>query len=216
MKFTDLIGQKFGRLTPIKYIGKNKHGQSKWLCLCGCGNKKEILGYHLTTGNTKSCGCYCKSGDYKIKHGHSRREKQSKTYLAWKNMNQRCNNSHRPDYKYYKNIKVCYRWSNKNPHGFENFLKDIGEIPQELTLDRINNNKGYYPNNYRLVNMKIQCNNRRNDLIFTFNNKTQHLIDWSKEYNINYSTLYGRIFRYKMSIEKALITPLRRILRSKK
>lgn len=122
-------------------------------------------------------------------------------------MKQRCKNQNNPDYHYYNNkkITICKRWLK-----FENFLKDVGEIPEGLTLDRTNNNKGYSPKNYRLVTQKQQNRNKENNLFFTYNNKTKLLIDWAKEYNINYNTLHSRIFKLKWSIEKALLTPVRK------
>jgi len=164
MKFIDLIGKRFGKLTPIKYIGKNKYGKSLLLCKCNCGNEKIIVGSSLKSGHTKSCGCLIKENRGVLKHGHAKRGKESITHRSWSDMLQRCNN---PNYKRYQDyggrgITVCDRWLPEN-NGFINFLKDMGERPKGKSLDRIENNKGYYPKNCKWSTPKEQCNNKRNN-----------------------------------------------------
>lgn len=200
----DLIGQKFRRLIVDKYIGKNKYGQSLWLCRCNCGNKKIIVGSSLLSGNTKSCGCL------KIKHGYAKRGKLSKIYTAWDGMIQRCNNINSYAYKNYggRGIKVCKRWLK-----FKNFLKDVGNPPtNKHTLDRINNNKGYNPNNWRWSTPKEQSRNKRSSNMITYKNKTQCLTSWAEEYKINPNTLKQRLSN-NWSIERALLTPVKKHIR---
>jgi hypothetical protein len=157
----NIVGKIFGKLIPIKYVGKNKHGHSLWLCRCECGKEKIILGPSLKNGDTKSCGCLYKNNKNSVKHKHTTNGKMSKTYKAWADMIQRCNNKNHKSYKNYGNrgITVCKRWLK-----FENFLKDVGEIPRGLTLDRINNNKGYSPDNFKFSTWKEQNNNKRNNI----------------------------------------------------
>lgn len=158
-KFIDLIGQKFGRLTPIKYVGKNKHSKSLYLCKCDCYKEKIVLGNSLVSGRTKSCGCL------RIKHGYSKRNNYSKTYKAWRSMLGRCNNPKVSNYKNYGGrdnpITVCDRWDINKGGSFENFLEDMGECPKGLSLDRINNDGSYEPNNCRWATNKEQANNKR-------------------------------------------------------
>lgn len=134
----------------------------------------------------------------------------TKIYNIWASIIQRCNNKNHKQYKDYGGrnppIKVCKRWSDKN--GFKNFLKDVGEIPKGLTLDRINNNRGYNPKNWKYSTYKEQQRNTRKNINITFNNKTQCLKDWAIELKINYDTLWHRIYTLKWSIEKAFLTPL--------
>jgi hypothetical protein len=128
-------------------------------------------------------------------------------------MVQRCTDKNCWAYKYYgeRGIKVYPRWLE-----FKNFLEDIGEIPKGLTLDRIDNNKGYYPNNWRFATRKQQNRNTRTNLMITFNNKTQCLKDWAKELDIKYTTLWNRIYKYNWSIEKSFTTLIKKYKRRKK
>jgi hypothetical protein len=195
-RYIDLTGQKFNRLTPIKYMNG-----SKWLCKCICGKEIVVISSNLINGNTKSCGCL------KFKHGHSRRKKFSKTYITWVGIINRCTNPNHARYKDYggRGIKICDRWMK-----FENFLADVGEIPKNKEIDRINNNGGYSPDNFRLVDRQINARNRRNNIYITFNNETHLLLEWAKITDINYNTLYLRIYAYNWSIEKSFTTPSRK------
>jgi hypothetical protein len=149
------LTKKFGRLTIIRLHHHNKHRQSMYLCSCDCGNEKIISGNNIKNGIIKSCGCLRKEGG-RLKHGYSK----TKIYRVWSGIIQRCNNPNNKDYKDYggRGIVVCKRWLK-----FENFLKDMGEVPFGLTLDRINNDKNYYKKNCRWATWNQQANNRRNN-----------------------------------------------------
>jgi len=127
-------------------------------------------------------------------------------------MNNRCNNKDTEYYKYYgeRGIKVCYRWSDKNPNGFQNFLKDMGEIPDGLTIDRIDNNGDYDKNNCKLSTMEQQCRNKRNNHLEIFNGKVQCFQDIADQNKINPQTLRNRMKRNGYSIEEALKYPVRK------
>jgi len=159
-KFIDLTGKKFNKLTPINCVGKDKHGNYLWLCKCDCGNEKIIPGNKIRNGNNKACGCLSKEGLKlgslaNITHGQT----HAPIYNIWNGMNQRCGNPNNTSYKNYggRGIKVCKRWLK-----FENFYKDVGDPPKGKSLDRINNNEGYFPNNWRWATRKQQNNNKRN------------------------------------------------------
>lgn len=203
----NLIGKKFNKLTIIKYMGKDKWGH-RWLCLCECGNQKEISENNIKTGQVKSCGCL----KNKIKHGHTANGKQSKTYMAWKHMKHRCYNKNNPKYKDYggRGITVCGRWLDKE-NGFLNFLKDIGKIPEGKELDRINNNKlkdGYSPENCKLSTRKQQCRNMRNNHLIPFNGKKLTASEWSEITGISYDIIRKRL-KNGWSIKKALTIPVK-------
>lgn len=154
----NLIGKRFGKLIVVGQSNNDKYEKTTWICKCDCGNIKIVSRNHLMMGNVKSCGCL------RIKHGHAKRGKHSKTYYVWGAMIQRCTNKNCKEYKYYgrRGIKVCKRWSNKET-GYINFLSDMGECPKGLTLDRINNDGNYYKVNCRWTTMKEQANNRRSN-----------------------------------------------------
>lgn len=117
------------------------------------------------------------------------------TYKSWAEMKYRCNHN----IKKYKNISFCESWNN-----FENFYKDMGERPKNTSLDRINPNGNYEPNNCRWATSEQQQNNRTNNNKIYFNGKTLTISQWAKLLNIKRSTLAQRIYCYKWSIEKSL------------
>ncbi len=200
----DLTNKLFRRLIVIKRTNNDKQGRSRWLCKCDCGKEIIVSSTHLQSGKTQSCGCL--NIDKITKHGHNKNGKQSKTYIVWSHMIQRCTNAYCKEYRYYgsRGIKVCKRWLK-----FENFLKDMGEAPDRYQIDRIENNKGYYTENCQWVTKKQQMRNKRDNHLITFEGKTRCMAEWSEIFNINYNTLQYRL-NHRWSIQKALITPVRK------
>jgi len=156
----DLTGKKFGRLLISSYVGRNHRRQSIWSCICDCGNSITVVSTQLKVGKTKSCGCLrvettAIQGRKMKTHGRS----ETLLYRTWGSMLKRCNNPKDKGYINYggRGITVCQRWQ----ESFENFLEDMGERPEGLTLERKNNNLGYFKDNCKWADRKEQQNNRR-------------------------------------------------------
>lgn len=183
-----IIGQKFGRLTVIKECKeRDKYKKRIYECQCDCGNITYVTGCNLRNGNTKSCGCLKHKG-YTIKHGQS----HTRLYYTWRNMKSRCYNKNNKRYKDWggRGIVVCDEWLD-NFQAFYSWSMSNG-YKLGLTIDRIDNNKGYSPENCRWVDIKTQCNNTNRNVYLTYNGKTQTMKQWSEELNISYNTIICR------------------------
>lgn len=203
----DLTGQKFGLLLVLRHQGKNKHGKNLWLCACECGRDNSIKTVEqgkLLRKNfpTRSCGCLVK------KHGHAGKTGRSGTYKSWESMLARCFSEKSASYKDYgqRGITVCDKWNPAKGGSFCNFLSDMGERPKGMTLERIDVNKNYTPDNCKWATMKEQASNRRNTFMLAFMGKTQSFMAWAEETGIPYATLKKRICAYGWSAERALTT----------
>lgn len=159
----DIAGQRFGSLTAIKPAYKEKQ-RLYWECKCDCGNIHYVTYGNLNSGNTVSCGCRKKAiqenmGNVRkpIKHGSTK----SRLYRIWGNMKTRCYNPNFPHYKYYggRGIEICQDWLD-DFSTFEKWALSNG-YAENLTIDRIDNNGNYEPNNCRWVSMEIQNKNKR-------------------------------------------------------
>lgn len=215
MKALDLTNKRFGRLTAIKYHHSDKYGHRYWLCKCDCGNEVIVF-----TGNlgrhSHSCGCLARELISKANAKHL--SSKTRLYPIWSSMKQRCLRKTHCAYKNYggRGIKVCDEWLGE--HGFENFKQWAFEngykeetLPNNLnkwTIDRIDNNGNYCPENCRWITAEEQQKNTRNNKYLTFNNKTQILADWAREIGIRIDTLWYRL-NSGWTVEKALTTPLK-------
>lgn len=201
--FNDLTGQKFGRLTVIERVENAKDGQACWLCQCECGNTKIVRAGDLRRRNTKSCGCIKREQSIQqlTIHGLA----HTRIYKIWSDMKARCSNPKDTHFREYgeRGITVCNEWKN-DFMSFYNWSMKNG-YTDKLTLDRIDNNKSYSPNNCKYATRREQANNRRSNHFLTFNNETHSLSDWSRIMGIKYSTLLNRI-RRNWSVERALTT----------
>ncbi len=203
-KLVDLTGRRFARLTVIKRVDNDKNKNRRWLCLCDCGQKTVVISSNLTKGNTKSCGCLHREGN-NTKHGHGKKNQESKTYISWHQMIQRCTNANNPRYEDYggRDIKVCQRWFT-----FANFLEDMGEQPLKHQIDRIDNDGNYCKENCRWTTPKINSRNKRNNNLLLCFGRIQCLAAWSEEIGIHPKTIHSRLTR-GWSVYKTITTPVR-------
>jgi hypothetical protein len=203
-RFRDLTGERFGRLLVEGKGGYNKHHQLYWRCECECGKRKEVLGSLLRNSMTQSCGCLQKESISKVnfKHGMAK----SNIWSIHRSMMDRCYSPNNKAYKHYgaRGISVCDRW-----HDFESFFKDMGNKPDGMSLERVNNNGNYSPDNVIWADSKTQANNRTNSVMLTYNNRTQTMAQWCEEIDLKIATVWARLNKYGYSVEQAL-TPRRR------
>lgn len=197
-RVNDLNGLKFHKLTVIKPIGLNKHRKMVWLCKCDCGNETNVISAHLKNGNTKSCGCY--HIQQTIKGSTTHGKKHTKLYGVWIKMKSRCKKPNDPMYKYYgnKGISVHDVWND-----FENFYSWSIEngYSEGLSIDRIDSNGDYEPNNCRWADIKTQNNNKSNNVIIELNGIRKTLAEWSEYFGINYKLVKDRYHKGKQGFE---------------
>lgn len=159
-KFIDITGQKFERWTVIKPT-KNKNG-IMWKCVCECGNIGIVQGGSLRNRRSKSCGCLKNDivRQITIQRNTTHNLSETKAHSIWKNMKNRCLNKNYNRFKNYggRGIKVCDRWKNS----FANFFQDTGECPQNYSIERINVNGNYCPENCKWILFSEQAKNKRN------------------------------------------------------
>ncbi len=199
MKLQDMTGLRFGRLLVLSRL-PNKH-EACWLCQCDCGAKASVLGSKLRAGDTQSCGCLrrektAERGRINRTHG----KHGSPEYGTWAQMWNRCTNPANGNWPNYgaRGITVCDRWKS-----FEAFLADMGPRPAGTTLDRINNNGNYEPENCRWATVAEQNGNRRTTVWIERNDKRQSLAAWAREVGISSACLSMRL-RAGWPIERAL------------
>lgn len=203
-KIIDLTGQKFGRLTVIKYVGKDKHHFAHWLCRCDCGNEKTINSNALRSGVTISCGCYHSERTVKVHSKHNL--SHTRLYTEWRHMKDRCLNPNHKAYSYYggRGITICPEWKD-DVQAFADWSYSNG-YADNLTLDRIDANGNYEPSNCRWITQSEQMSNTRRCQIYEINGEKHTISEWCKIYNVPYERTRNRVVNRGWNIEKALTT----------
>lgn len=188
-EYTDLTGMKFNRLTVVKLLERTTRRRYMWLCICDCGNEVKASSEHLKSNHTKSCGCLNKEriSSVNYKNGLCK----TKLYYSYYNMCNRCNREDNYEYSDYggRGIKVCEEWQGKD--GFINFANwsfDNG-YDENLTLDRIDNSKGYCPDNCRWVDRFVQGNNKRNNRFIKINGEIGTVANMARKFDVDYWNL---------------------------
>ena len=216
-----LIGKKINKLTILSAIRKKKNNDKRnnlyVTVQCECGNIKEIKYASIKAQTTISCGCVhlqtLRNNGYIQKHGQSGNN-QTKLYRIWKGLKSRCYTKTNPNYKYYggRGIKVCDEWLSD----YMNFYNwsITNDYQNDLSLDRIDNDGNYEPNNCRWTTAKEQANNKRNNRYITIDDETKTLTQWCEQYDINYTTVRTRLDDFHWNIIDALTKPVHKSIQS--
>ena len=190
----DLTGQRFGRLTVIKRV-ENKGNQPRWLCQCECGNQTVVAGRHLRNGEVRSCGCLVKEKNSTLhtKHGME----GTKIYHVWCGIKNRCFNSNEKAYKHYggRGITIFAEWIDD----FQKFYDYVSKLPHYgedgYSIDRIDNNGNYEPDNLRWADDKTQHRNKRDNHLVQYGDRWVTIAEASEITGIPYKTLWQRLKR---------------------
>ena len=208
----EMIGKRFGRLYVFSEESKTGCRGLSWKCVCDCGNVVCVDGYKLRSGHTQSCGCLQRERTSEISRTHG--ASGGRLFRIWANMKSRCNNPNLPRWGDYggRGIRVCDAW-NDNFQTFYDWAIANG-YSDELTIDRINNNGDYCPENCRWATDEEQRLNTRRNRFLTYRGSTRTVKEWANLKGIPYSVLSSRINRYGWTVEKALETE-RRLVRKR-
>jgi len=196
----DLTGRVFGRWTVIEESGRDKGGSVRWLCRCVCGTEKTVSGASLTHGRSTSCGCLARELTAERSRTHG--QIHTRFYKIWANMIGRATcptNSEWPNYGG-RGITVCPEWQS-----FEAFARDMGPAYRDgLTLERVDVDGSYSPENCTWATRKEQARNKRTTIRVEFRGTTKPLAEWCELLGLNYRTTYYRIHRHGWSVDRAL------------
>lgn len=193
---SDISGQRFGSWTALCMVAETR--PAKWFCMCDCGTAREVSSGNLRHGATTNCGCQRQHAE---KHGHSRRAGRTRTYRIWRNMRQRCENESNPSYADYggRGICVCDRWRG----AFEAFLADMGECPDGMSIDRIDNDKGYEPDNCRWATRAVQRRNSRRVTLVAHEGSLRHVKDAAEMVGVSDTAIYQEMKRRGLDAQAA-------------
>lgn len=206
---TNVIGMRLGMLEVIERAENSKHGESRWVCRCDCGNTITLTQRQIKEKTKDNCGCV-KRKHFNATHGCS----NTRLYNTWAQMIGRCERPTNRAYKYYgqRGITVCKEW-----HDFLEFKAwaDATKPNDDYTLDRKDNNKGYSPDNCRWVDKKTQANNRRSNVEIEYKGEMHSLTEWCERIGFDYKRVHNRMYKLGWSFEKAISIPVDKKKRNK-
>lgn len=204
-RLINLAGKKFARWLVIKRVDSEGNKSPHWLARCDCGIERKVRGNHLRSKASRSCGCFNREKASRLNFIHGM--KGTETYACWKGMRGRCNTKSNSGFKNYgaRGVRVCSRWKD-----FCLFLNDMGVRPPGLTIERIDNEQGYSPENCRWASRLEQNQNTRTVRLLTHNGQTMSMSAWGRELMISRRTISNRI-SWGWSVERALTMPARSI-----
>ena len=204
----NLTGQRFGALVVIGRADNDPSGKTRWWCQCDCGELKVILATSLVRGLTRSCGCFNKSVASKRMRKHLL--SGHRLYGIWTDMKKRCSNPSCKSFDNYggRGIKVCPAWENH----FQLFYtwSLLNGYSDNLSLDRIDVNGDYHPDNCRWVDRVTQANNCRTNHYLTYQGERKTIAEWARVLGMSDAVIRTRISKLGWSTEKALSTPVRK------
>ena len=207
--FIDLTGQKFGRLTVIKKIPSSTK-ETRWKCICDCGTIHETNTHELRRGSTKSCGCLNRDqAKENIKKTITHGMTNHRFYGTWYQMNNRCYNPNNQRFKSYgkRGISVCDEWKD-DPTAFLSWCDSQEPIPDRYTIDRINNDGNYCPENCRFVSYAEQMRGTSRNVLVDCEGETLCFTDYVKKYNIVSVEIARRRLSRGWDLKEAALTPL--------
>lgn len=213
----DISGQMINDWEVIKECGRNKSGGAMFLCRCSCGTEKLVDGRSIRAGTSRNCGCkrfpkmLVKAREVTTKHGG----KNDRLYNVWNGMKDGCHNEKSKFYNRYggRGIKVCDEWSYSYPN-FKDWAMNHGYDPcaakGKCTIERLNNDGDYSPDNCIWATSKVQCNNRSSNHSISALGETHTISEWSEITGIRKDTLRRRICIYGWDVERAITEPVHR------
>lgn len=211
-KFIDITGNRYNYLTVIRRLENAKGGITMWECRCDCGNITTVRGSNLKSGAVKSCGCLLHTTKPTLKHNMS----HTRLYQIWAAIKRRCNKPYEKSYKNYggRGIKMCEEWQNS----FEAFMEWAmnSGYSDDLTIERIDVDGNYCPDNCTWISKSGQAGNRRSCHYISYNGEVKTLNEWCKEMNLPYKNIHNRITKLGWSFERAISEPIHVEKRNKK
>lgn len=209
----DLTGKQFGKWTVIRrvenYRSAGGNVYTTYECRCECGTVRNVFANSLICGRSTSCGCEQKNKAKEIAHNNFVTHGESKTrlYHIWAGIHKRCEDKNATNYYLYgaRGITVCDAWHNYEP--FRDWAIEHG-YTDEFSIDRIDVNSGYSPDNCRWVDRTTQCNNRRSNVFLEYNGETHTIAEWAKIYNVSYGYFHKKLSKNGYIITGELINQI--------